>query len=650
VNRPIAGIFDPTGSEGREAARTRVTAALAPHGEVATFQEGPLTLGWIAPEVGQPTRHAGLLCVMDGQLYNAHELLPDRPSANGPGPVAATATADQNERAAAFAFRRDGEQALPSLRGDFALVLYDPETHEGILVCDQMGNRMLVFHAVGERILFALEARDLMRMLPRRPDPDVASLAHWIGISGPPGDRTMFAGIRRVRPGHFLRFGKGRLEQQCYWRPTYRETVRISREEASYQIREGLARAIDRRAPADVTSGFMLSGGLDSSSICAMTKRCIPPERQPIAAYSAVFPHHSSVDETELIEELTAEVGVPSVRIAVEDGSVLAGALRYIETWQLPPTSPNLFFWNPLLQRASQDGVQVLLDGDGGDELFAYCGHLLADRLSRGRLLSMLSLATNMPSGSRWVSPSQLRYRLEGYALRPLIPEFARRLRRRHRPRTWDNPAWFAPAVSQAYVDTDEQWAFRETPGPRWAAWLANTLTWTAGPVAGYDHIRRRAAMNGLEARHPLNDVDLIEMMLSFPPEYAYDYRHDRPLFRRAMKGILPESIRLRPVKSFFDEVFQGSIRSHDLEPIRRLLAPPAAELGAYLDLELMGRELLAGPPPTAKVPTRDWCVQVWRLVTAECWLRTLADPSFPAETLSSGVLRRPSYELLAPF
>ena len=530
------------------------------------------------------------------------------------------------------------------------MVLYDPETREGALVCDQMGNRMLVFHAVGDRILFALEARDLMRMLPRRPEPDVASLAHWIGISGPPGDRTMFAGIRRVRPGHLLRFGKGSPEQRGYWRPRYKQTVRTSREEASHQIREGLARAIDRRTPGDVTSGFMLSGGLDSSSICAMTKRFIPPERHPIAAYSAVFPHHLSADEGELIEELTATVGVPSVRIAVEDGSVLAGALRYIETWQLPPTSPNLFFWDPLLRRASQDGVRVLLDGEGGDELFAYCGYLLADRLSRGRLLSMLSLATNMPSGSRRVPPRLLRSRLEGYALRPLIPEFARRLHRRRRPRTLKNPAWFAPAVSQAYVDTDEQWAFRETPGPRWAAWLANTLTWTAGPVAGYDHIRRRAVMNGLEARHPLNDVDLIEMVLRFPPEYAFDYRNDRPLFRQAMKGILPESIRLRAVKSFFDEVFQASILTHDLEAVRRLLAPPAAELGAYADLELMGRELLAGTPPTAEIPRRNWCVQVWRLVTAECWLRTLADPSFPAETLSSGALRDPSYELLAPF
>jgi asparagine synthase (glutamine-hydrolysing) len=389
---------------------------------------------------------------------------------------------------------------------------------------------------------------------------------------------------------------------------------------------------------------------LDSSSVCALATRSLPPERRPVAGYSAVFPSHASVDESQLIEELTGKLALPSVRIAVEDGSILAGALEYIDTWQLPPTSPNLFFWIPLLRRASHDGVRVLLDGEGGDELFAFSGYLLADRLTRGRLASTMSLARRFPSGSRHVSPKRLWRRLNEYALRPALPRWLRRAHRRFRAPGDQNPAWFTPATSQAYVETDEQWAWRDLPGPRWAAWWGHTLTWSAGPVAGYDHVRRRAALCGQEARHPLSDVDLIELMLSIPPEYAFDPRHDRPLFRQAVEGITPDSIRLRSVKSFFDELFQEVIQGHDLEPIRRLLAPPDAELGAFVDLKLLGRELLEGTPPTAPGPRRDWCVQVWRLVTAECWLRTLADPAFPEQMLAGGALTPASYDLLAPF
>jgi asparagine synthase (glutamine-hydrolysing) len=646
LNRPLAGVFDPTGGEGPEAARERVTSALAVHGEVAIFQEGPFTIGWVGHEGERPTRHSQLLCVMDGQLYNSRELLPDERSVDGPGPPPAS----ESERAAVLAFSRGGELALPSFRGDFALVLFDTETREGLLACDQMGNRMLVFHAVGDRLLFALEARDLLRMLPHPPEPDVASLTHWIEISGPPADRTMFAGVRRVRPGHFVRFGQRAVKQHAYWRPRHRETTRISREEAAHEVRSALARAIDRRARPGEKSAFMLSGGLDSSSICALANRCLPPERQPIAAYSAVFPHHPAVDEAALIEELTSTVGVPSVRIVVEDGSVLAGALEYIRAWQVPPTSPNLFFWIPMMQRASQDGASVLLDGEGGDELFGFSGFLLADRLRRGRLPSMLSLALSLPSGTRRVPLERLWWRLKEYGLRPAIPKGVRRVRRRFRPHEPHTSAWLAPAAARAYVETDEQWVWHDTPGPRWAAWWAHTLTWSAGPVAGHDHIRQRAALSGLEARHPLGDVDLIELMLRLPPEYAFDHRHDRPLFRSAMAGILPDSIRLRSVKSFFDEVFHNILMGHDLEPTRSLLAAPKAELGAYVDLELLNRELLEGPPPTTVAAQRDWCVQVWRLVTAECWLRSLADSSFPDETLASGTLNRASYELVAPF
>jgi hypothetical protein len=267
----------------------------------------------------------------------------------------------------------------------------------------------------------------------------------------------------------------------------------------------------------------------------------------------------------------------------------------------------------------------------------------------RGRLLSMLSLARSLPTGTRKVPPKRLWYRVRDYGLRTALPMPARRIWRKLRPPT-PTSSWLAPALAQAYIETDEQWAWQETPGPRWAAWYAHTLTWSAGPVAGYDHIRRRAALSGLEARHPLHDVDFIELMMRMPPEYAFDHRINRPLCREAMAGILPDRVRLRSVKSFFDEIFQGILTGHDLEPTRRLLAPPDAELGAYVDLNQVRRDLLEGPPPTAETPRRDWCVQVWRLVTAELWLRTLADPSFPDETLSSGVLNPPSYELVAPF
>lgn len=627
MNRTIAGVYDPAAAESREATRARLTAALSGDGDVTILEEGPLTLAWAGSAPIPPAREGDVLCLMDGHLYNAAD----------------------GERALALAFGRDGEAALPALRGDFALVLFDRATQRGLLCCDQRAGRSLVFHVASRRLLFASDARCLLQLLPRQPEPDVASLAHWIGISSPPGDRTMFSGVRRVRPAHLVRLDPESAEQRVYWRPRHRETIRISRDEAVAEVRAGLERAIDRRVRPGEKAGVMLSGGLDSSSVCALAKHHLPRERQLVAGYSAVFPRHASIDESQLIAELAADTDLPSVRIAVEEGSLLAATLEYIDRWQIPPISPNLFFWTPLLRRAAQDGVQVLLDGEGGDELFAFSGYLLADRLRRGRLPSILSLVRSFPSGSRELSLQRLRWRLKEYALRPLVPPAARRIRRRFRPPENHRPGWFAPATSRAFEDTNEEWAWRDARGPKWAAWWAYTLT-GGGSVAGYDHIGRRAALAGLEARHPLSDVDLIELIARLPPEYAFDHRHSRPLLREATKGVLPDSIRLRRDKSTFDEVFHEAIQGHDREHIWRLLSSPHAELGAYVDLELMRRELLEAPPPVVPAERQHWFVQLWRLTTAECWLRTLADPSFPDEVRSSGALKRPVYELVAPF
>jgi asparagine synthase (glutamine-hydrolysing) len=135
--------------------------------------------------------------------------------------------------------------------------------------------------------------------------------------------------------------------------------------------------------------------------------------------------------------------------------------------------------------------------------------------------------------------------------------------------------------------------------------------------------VRRRAALCGIEQRHPLVDVDVIEYMLAVPPELSYDTRFSRPLIREAMAGCLPDEVRLRPTKSTFDAVFHQAVAGPDLGVARRLLRPGHALVEAYVDLGVVARELLDDPPPPDQ--RLEWSQFVWRLVTAELWLRVRA-------------------------
>jgi asparagine synthase (glutamine-hydrolysing) len=139
-----------------------------------------------------------------------------------------------------------------------------------------------------------------------------------------------------------------------------------------------------------------------------------------------------------------------------------------------------------------------------------------------------------------------------------------------------------------------------------------------------FEQQRRTAAAAGLGARHPLLDLDLVELGLRLPPLCSYDRYLNRPLLRAATTGMLPDAVRLRPQKVLFDSLLVDCLAGPDAEAVCALLGP-GAELGAYVELERVQAELLDSDRLRRAQPFR-WMWQVWRLCTAECWLRTQAD------------------------
>src|SRR5439155_25893920 len=196
-----------------------------------------------------------------------------------------------------------------------------------------------------------------------------------------------------------------------------------------------LRNAVSIRSVPD--AAVLLSGGLDSSSVAAFAAT-LEEDVRPRAAYSAVFPGRPTVDEGALIDRTCATLGLASTRAVVEAGSVIQGAAEYIATWDDPPTSPNLSFWIPSLTRAPSDGQSVLLDGEGGDEVFGLSPYLIADRLARLRVRDAARLVRLFPGASPelpWsrVWPFLLRYGFKGLAPSP-VHRAVRRIRRTNDP------------------------------------------------------------------------------------------------------------------------------------------------------------------------------------------------------------------------
>jgi hypothetical protein len=244
----------------------------------------------------------------------------------------------------------------------------------------------------------------------------------------------------------------------------------------------------------------------------------------------------------------------------------------------------------------------------------------VAERLRRGRLLSAWSLAGSFPE---YGVPTTWRTRIGQ------LRQWGRRRDFSPSPQPW-------LAVEPSALEAGDSEPLAAGP-PWWTAKVAGILG--PGSRMAHDTTRRNGALSGIEPRHPLLDVDLIEGVLSFPPKLAFERRFNRPVLREAVAGLVPDEARLRPYKSNFDPVIVAGMDA-DLPLIEALLGP-GAQIDAYTDRAALTAHLAAPPQPLGA--RRAWAMSLWYLATMECWLRLQAgEEALPAAALHS--FGTPSY------
>lgn len=291
----------------------------------------------------------------------------------------------------------------------------------------------------------------------------------------------------------------------------------------------------------------------------------------------------------------------------------------------------------------ADDGVTVIIDGEDGDDLFGYSPWLLADAIIRGRPLDVARLIRQIPELSSASTRSLLRiaYKLAFKGSMP--PALHRAIHRVRGPADYA-PPWLNDHTASTYYETFRPWDWKLAGEPRWWAGRVDTLLTAAFPAGLFDHARRRAAMAGLDRRHPFADLDLIGFVDRLPPELAFDPQFNRPLVRESMAGIVPDEIRLQAPKMDLDKFFADSMVA-DLPVIRRLLLDANAEVRAYVRPEAL--QDLFTDTTMRSVKGEYLGSRAWRFTEVECWLRSQEGPSFADELLTSGELHAPSYELI---
>ena len=411
-------------------------------------------------------------------------------------------------------------------------------------------------------------------------------------------------------------------------------------------MRELLTSAVAIHMRSDVPVGTCLSGGIDLSALVCLMARQRP---DPPHTFSGLYPDRDC-NEERWVNAVLAHTNAHGAAVRPEPSGDLVGDLNRITWHQDEPTAgPGLYTQYHVMRRAAQD-VKVILDGQGGDELFAgYLPYLvirIRDLLAQPDRASRLR-AYQLAAQVAWHwGPNGL-----GGAVRLPLQEVVRRggaLLRRRMPgplASADEPSFFHPSLAERVAGREIE---RARPR-RFADSLSDTLYWHLAQqsIPALLHYEDRNSMAfSIEARVPYLDYRIVEFALSLDPTCKIHQSWTKWVLRKAVEPVMPASVTWRRSKLGYPTPFARWLRE---EPYR----------GQFQDL-VLSRSLLDREFMTEKsirfywdqhqagAADRSWLL--YRLATLELWYRQFIDRWAPAPAVAPPLnTQKPSYAAIAP-
>lgn len=589
--------------------------------------------------------------VFNGEIYNHRDL---RQTLEARGHRFATDHSDTETLLHGYEeWGLDG--LLRRASGIFAFALHDAASGRTMLVRDHVGVKPLYFAEVGGRLLFASEIKAILAHPGAARDIDPTAMYHYLTFMVAPAPLTMFRGIGKLPPGWVLEIDAGgRMTAHRYWDPIENaESLPLPADEDALvaEIRRRVEAAVERQMVADVPVGVFLSGGVDSSTLLAISSRLAG---RPMDAYSVGFRDHRHLNEIEEAAAVAARFGARHHVVEIDDRDALGYLSRLVHDQDEPIADwvcVPLHFVSAL---AAGTDTKVVLVGEGADEQFCGYDHYLASLGTQGRCYRALRDMVPRRAGGalrrigRGLARDRLRllFRLD----------FLERAVEDREP-FWGGAVVFWEAMKECLLDRQR---LQERPDGG-AAFPDGMRPPGFGRLDSYEIVRSMLAdadrlglgndqlarmiylefrlrlpelllmrvdkitmSSSLEARVPFLDRSLVELSMAIPGPSKIPGGRSKHLLKRAVAGLVPDEVLQRPKRGF------GA-------PMREWLRGPFGREveRTILDCELFRRDwfdrrMIAAMIKDHREGRIDAAVYVWTLFNLAGWFDHWIAPGRP--------------------
>ncbi len=541
----------------------------------------------------------GALCITyNGEIYNYREL---RLELEKLGKTFRTGT---DTEVLLRSYQAWGEECLQRFNGMWSFALWDRAAHKLFCARDRFGVKPFYFTQTERAFYFSSEIKQVLMASGRSRRANLAVISEFLewGLQDHL-EETSFEGVYQLLGGHSLTIDlASHLKRtiRTYWELDVQPELKITPEEATLEFRVRFEDAIKLRLRSDVPVGISLSGGLDSSAVLCQAKKSYPERDFP--SFSACF-EDPAIDEREYISAIATATNSEKYW-AFPDGESFWKVVEKIVYHQDEPIGGTSVFaqWR-VMQEAQLQNVPVLLGGQGGDEslcgyrkyYFFHLWHMLR-HADPQFIPEAWSFAIN-GSGSAWALATVNRY----------LPSVLRR-RSSALDRVGTTELRNSSSSQAELVGAGRNLAERQR----------TDLLKSSLPKL-LRHEDRNSMAHSIESRLPFLDYRLVEFAVRCPPSLKLHKGWSKWLLREALKGTLPDKVRLRRTKLGYNAPEANWLRSGLSNGHRSIWEKSKLRAARFLDPDSFTREcsrFLGGE--AGALPAES----LFRAVSLELWAR----------------------------